>query len=261
MNLGEGVTMAGEEQEYGEQESSEWELDEDERYEIHEASGGDLSSFWDTEAGWVKDAHLKSLDELKDIGYPDVNFNPGKTTLGSGEKPLGSTGLDVTPKGLFIVWHDLAESWDVSLAKIQRINSCHGICIYAHDPYYIDLDRVYRKVTKLMRGVTNGALLDEFETSSLSYSYPASRKKKGGSMAYLTNRLGMVSKIDSRLAIPQTTAFVELSIASIMTLKSRKLKKWVNTMESEYLSFQNHMVKRKEALEKLYEKLSGTDVL
>lgn len=238
---------------------SEWELeDEDELYEMHEATGGDLASFWDVEAGWPKDVHLMSLDELRKIGYPDVNTDPKKTRLGSGEKSLGSTGLDVTPKGLFLVWHDLAESWNMSLAKVQRINLCQGICIYARDPLYIGLDKVYRKVNKLIRGTTDAALQDEFETSSLNYSYPSKRLKKGGSMAFLTNRLGIVSKIDSRLAVPQTTVLVELSIASIMTLKSRKLGKWTKTMESEYRNFRDHIAKRKEALEKLFVKLSGT---
>lgn len=250
--------MIGEEQ-YQEPEWDTEDEEEDERYEAHEAVGGDLTSFWDTEAGWVKDAYLIPLDELRKIGYPDVLTNPGKATLGSGEKPLGSTGLDVTPKGLFVVWNDLAESWNMSLAKIQRITLCHGLCIYAKDPWYIDLYRTFRKTNKLVRGTTNLACLDELETSSLIYNYPAKRNKRGGSMGFLTNRLGMVSKVDARLAVPQTTAFVELSIASIMTLQRRVLGKWKETLRPEYDSFREYGIKRKNILEELYKKLGGVD--
>ena len=36
--------------------TDEWQLeeeDEDNAYQQHEANGGDLTSFWDLEAGWV----------------------------------------------------------------------------------------------------------------------------------------------------------------------------------------------------------------
>jgi hypothetical protein len=121
-----------------------WELedDEDTAYETHEATGGDLTSFWDLEAGWVKDVHLKSLDELQKIGYPDVHTSPNKTELSTGEKALGTTGLDVTPSGLVEIWRDLADSWDMSVAKIQRISTCHGICIFAKDESYVNLQKL-----------------------------------------------------------------------------------------------------------------------
>jgi len=232
--------------------------DEEERYATHEVAGGDLTSFWDTEAGWVKDAHLMTLDELRKVGYPDVNANPGGSMLGGGEKPLGSTGLDVTPKGLALVWNDLAESWNMSQAKVQRITLCHGLCLFAKDPWYMDIDIAYRKAKKLVRGTTDLSLLDDFESSLLIYSYPAKRQKRGGSMAFLTNRLGMVAKIDGRLAVPQTTALIELSVASIMTLRRGRVKGWVKTMNSEYKNFREYGVKRKEALEKLLIKLNNT---
>lgn len=232
--------------------------DEEEAFDEHEATGGDLTSFWDCEVGWVKNVHLMSLDDLRKIGYPDVNANPKSSTLGSGEKPLGSTGLNVTPSGLSIIWSDLAESWNMSVAKVQRITICHGLCLWARDSWFTELDKMHRKVRKLMRGVPDAKILDEFTTSSLIYSHNPTAAKRGGSIAYLTNRLGMVAKVDARLGVPQTTALIELSIASIMTLKSRKLGRWLITIKPEYDSFRAYGEKRRQALEALYNKLADS---
>jgi len=106
-----------------------------------------------------------------------------------------------------------------------------------------------------MRGISNPKILDEFTTSSLIYSHSPTAVKRGGSVGYLTNRLGMVAKVEARLGVPQTTTFIELSIASIITLRSRKLGRWVTTIRPEYESFRAYGEKRKQALEALYDKL------
>ena len=239
-----------------------WQLeeeDEDNAYQQHEANGGDLTSFWDLEAGWVKDVHLLSLDELQKIGYPDVHTSPNRTELSSGEKALGITGLDVTPSGLVEIWRDIADSWNMSVAKVQRISICHGICIFAKDENYVNLQKLYRKTTRLMRGSTDPKMLDALEDSALTYQYNPKRAKKGGSVSYLTNRLGTVAKIQHTLGLAQTQTFCELSIASIMTIKSRELGRWKLTLAEECKGFNDHKERRRAALEALYQKLIKFD--
>jgi hypothetical protein len=242
--------------------TDEWEIeeeDEDSAYQQHEANGGDLSSFWDVEAGWIKDVHLKSLDELQKIGYPDVHISPNKTELSTGEKALGTTGLDITPYGLVEIWRDIADSWNMSVAKIQRISTCHGICIFAKDENYVNLQKLYRKTTRLIRGSTDPKMLDALEDSALTYLYNPKRAKKGGSVSFLTNRLGAIAKIQHTLGLAQTQTLCELSIASIMTIKSRELGKWKLTLAEEYKGFNDHKERRKVALEVLYQKLTKFD--
>ena len=232
-----------------------WEFEPDDESAL-EATGGDLVNAWDCEAGWVQDVHLKSLDELAKVGYPDVHIGPNSKEIGSGEKPLGNTGLDVTPYGLVEVWRDLGETWGMSTAKIQRITVCHGICIFAKDSYFTEMNKLYRMTTRLMRGSTNSKLFDELENSALAYEYNPKRAKKGGSLAYLTNRLGIVSKIQHTLGIAQTQTFIELSVASIMTLEGSELSKWKKTLAEEHKAFKEHEAKRMAALENLNLKLS-----
>jgi len=237
-----------------------WELenDDDNANEQYEASGGDLTSAWDCEAGWIKDVHLMSLDELKKTGYPDVHTSPNKTELSSGEKALGTTGLDVTPYGLVEIWRDLADSWNMSVAKIQRITTSHGICIFAKDENYVNLQKLYRSTTRLIRGSTDPKMLDALEDSALKYQYNPKRTKTGGSVSYLTNRLGIIAKIQHTLGLAQTQTFCELSITSIMTIESRELGRWKLTLAEECKGFNDHKERRKAALEALYQKLTNS---
>ena len=240
--------------------TDEWELEynEDNAFEQYEANGGDLTSFWDTEAGWVKDVHLITLDELKKTGYPDVHTSPNQTELSSGEKALGTTGLDVTPSGLVEVWRDLADSLNMSVAKIQRITTCHGICIFAKDENYVNLQKLYRSTTRLIRGSIDPKMLDELEDSALKYQYNPKRAKTGGSVSYLTNRLGIVAKIQHTLGLAQTQTFCELSITSIMTIESQELGRWKLTLAEECKGFADHKERRRMALETLYQKLTNS---
>lgn len=232
-----------------------WDLEDELDEEQEEDFTGDLVNSWDAEAGWVKDVHLIPLDKLFKRGYPDINVNPRSLSLGSGEKPLGSTGLRRTPSGLYVIWNDLAKTWSMSMAKVQRITICHGICIWAKDPWYIDIHKIHRKLRRLMRGITDTKTLDEFTSSSLAYYFNPAAERTGGSIGYLTNRLGIISEISNGFGVIQSTALIELSIASIMTLENKKLGRWLVTIQSEYDGFRLHGEKRRQALDALHERL------
>ena len=211
----------------------------------------DFAKRWDTEAGWFhENVHSTPLNEVRKWGYPNTAYSPRGEEYGSGERPLGNTGLRDTPTGLAMIWSDLAATWHISKARLHRITTCHGICILAKDPLFIEMESLYRPIRMGIRGTTDFNTINEVEASSLIYHFSPSRIKKGGSIGYLTNRLGIVSEMEDIIGVSQATMLMELSIISIMTLEG-KLGRWKNTVRGEYNRFRKHMGKRKKNLEEL----------
>lgn len=221
-----------------------WNLEnEDEEAENTEGK----ESAWDLESGWVKDAHLLSLDEIRKQGYP----NEGG---GQDEKLLGKTGLGLSPNGLILIWRDIALAWDISVAKLQRITTSHGLCIYAHDPWYTDTYKVYKDSMKIARGMDDPSYIRDLTSSFLLYKFHIPSAKTGGSISFLKNRLGMIGQVNAVMGVAEATTLIELSVTSIMTLESKELGKWKKTLTREYENFREFGSIRKRLLEDWYEK-------
>ena len=217
-----------------------WNLEDDD----DDASEGNQSA-WNTEANWVKDAHLLSLDEIRKIGYPGDSKD---------DKNLGRTGLNSSPAGLSLIWSDVAASWDISVAKVQRITTCHGLCIWGKDPLFMDTLKSYKDCRRLARGMKDVAYMEDLTSSFLLYQYYTPSPKVGGSISFLKDRLGMMGQINNALGVSQSATWVELSITSIMTLESRELGKWKSTIQRENEKFKDFIELRKYSLDKWYDK-------
>jgi hypothetical protein len=207
-------------------------------------------SAWDTESGWVHDAHLLPLDEIRSMGYPSES-------KGNDEKELGKTGLGRIPSGLNLIWADLAQAWDISIAKLQRITTCHGLCILGKDELFLDIRKLYHDSMKTARGMKDPAYMEDLESSFLLYQFFIPSGKYGGSISFLKNRLGMIGQVNKTLGVAQATTWIELSIISIMTIESKELGKWKNTISREQEKFREFMEIRKNLLERWYDKHNG----
>lgn len=223
-----------------------WNTSEDE--DGDDASEGNQSA-WDTESNWVKDAHLLSLDEIRKSGYPGDSKD---------EKNLGRTGLGKLPPGLDLIWGDIASTWDISVAKLHRITTSHGLCILGKDELFLETRKLYRDSMRLARGMKDYSYMSDLESSFLLYQFYVTSTKGGGAISFLKDRLGMIGQVNKSLGVVQVTTLIELSIISIMSLESKELGKWKETIRREHEKFREFQEIRRDLLRKWYDKHSPT---
>jgi hypothetical protein len=204
-------------------------------------------SAWDTCAGgWPKDAFAKALDEMKKIGYPGEN-DKDET------KPI-RTGLREKPYGLHNCWSSLSTGWNISIAKLQKITTCHGISIISHEEWFKDLYKVYLENRKIILGSTDPSMHSEVRDSQLSYHFYISDDHQGGGITTIGSRAGFIGQIEGALGLTLATTLIELNIISIMTIDSRKLSPWKNTFAQEHAKFLRYADTRQRLQDVFYDR-------